>query len=276
MAQTIKPLDVVHLFPEMRAELLRILNSLTNEQWNLPTACDGWSVKDVALHIYGDDVGYLSRHRDKDGVTFVTDSFEELVALINEKNDLWVRANRYLSKRMLLTLLEKTGVELHAYLRTINPHEGSHPVSWAGNSEAPMWLQIARELTEYWMHHQHICEALGMDSLKNRKFLHPVLSTFVHALPRTYASVQAPESTIMELSVTGEAADSWFVRREGNSWSLCDEVDSTPNATVTMSDDTAWRMFTKGISYEDVKARATITGNKALGLVMLNSVAILA
>ena len=276
MVQKIKPLDVLDLFPEMRAELIRILHSLSDEQWNLPTACEGWSVKDVALHIYGDDVSYLSRHRDEDGMTFVTDSFEELVALINDKNDLWVRANRYLSKRVLLTLLETTGAELHTYLQTIEPHEGTLSVSWAGDNEAPMWLQIARELTEYWMHHQHISEALGINSLKNRKFLHPVLSTFVHALPRTYADIQAQEGTIVELRVTGEAADSWFVRREGDSWSLYAEVDESALTIVTMTDDTAWHMFTKGISYEDVKARATIAGNEVLGLVMFNSVAILA
>ena len=42
-----------HLFPLMRAELLRVLNSLSADQWSAPTACAGWSVRDVALHILG-------------------------------------------------------------------------------------------------------------------------------------------------------------------------------------------------------------------------------
>lgn len=264
MYQTIQPLNVVHLFAEMRAELLAILRNSDDSAWQKPTACAGWTVKDVALHILGDDIGYLSRHRDHDGIMFETSSFDELVSLINQHNDTWVKATRRVSKRLLLTLLQVTGDELYDYLQTVNPMEGSHPVAWSGKKDAPMWLQIARELTEYWMHHQHICEGLGLDSLKSRRFLHPVLSTFVHALPRIYAEVSADDGTIIELAVTGEAADSWFLVRENAEWNLYAGVDAESTCCITMSDDTAWRLFTKGITQSQVENRAMITGDKTL------------
>ncbi len=276
MFDHLQPLHVVHLFPEMRAELLRILRDLSDEAWQLPTACEGWSVKDVALHILADDIGYLSRHRDDDGITFVTDSFEVLVELINQQNDTWVRATRRMSKRLLLSFLQTTGDELHTYLQSINPLAGSHSVAWADTQDAPMWLQIARELTEYWMHHQHICEALHITSLKHRRFLHPVLSTFVHALPRTYQAVDAPDGTVVELYVTGEAEDSWFIQRDSGVWTLVDQLDTQPTSKVTLPDDTAWRLFTKGITSQEAEAHATITGDTALGKVLFNTVAIIA
>ena len=276
MYQTIQPLNVVHLFAEMHAELLAILRNSDDSAWQKPTACAGWTVKDVALHILGDDIGYLSRHRDHDGIMFETSSFDELVSLINQHNDTWVKATRRVSKRLLLTLLQVTGDELYDYLQTVNPMEGSHPVAWSGKKDAPMWLQIARELTEYWMHHQHFCEGLGLDSLKSRRFLHPVLSAFVHALPRTYAEVSADDGTIIELAVTGEAADSWFLVRENAEWNLYAGVDAESTCCITMSDDTAWRLFTKGITQSQVENRAMITGDKTLAKVMFNTVAILA
>jgi uncharacterized protein (TIGR03083 family) len=49
----------VHLFPEERARLLQLLHGLT-EEWRAPTACAGWSVKNVAAHLLGDDLGRLS------------------------------------------------------------------------------------------------------------------------------------------------------------------------------------------------------------------------
>ena len=147
MNRKIESLNVVHLFPEMRAELLSILKGLEAEDWEKDTACAGWSVKDVTAHILADDCGYLSRHRDKQGITFVTDSFDELVGLINQQNEAWVAVMRRLSTPLLLSLLEFTGQQLHDYLESINPQEETHAVSWAGNREAPMWLQIARELT---------------------------------------------------------------------------------------------------------------------------------
>ena len=49
------PLDVTHHFAPERRSLLSVLSSLTDRQWATPTACPGWTVKDVALHVLGVD-----------------------------------------------------------------------------------------------------------------------------------------------------------------------------------------------------------------------------
>jgi uncharacterized protein (TIGR03083 family) len=269
-------LDLRPLFPEMRAELLRVLSNLSDEQWNAPTACEGWSVRDVAQHIFSDDCGYLSRHRDKDGITFVTQSWDELIEKINQQNETWVKATRRLSRRMLMNFLETTGQEMADYLATVHMDALGQPVSWAGSNAAPIWLQVAREYTEYWMHHQHVCEGAGIHSLKSRRYLHSALSVFVYSLPRTYQNVSAPENTVIAFEVTGEAADTWFLIREGEVWQLYAASDSSPDARVSMSDDSAWRMFTKGISREALQADSQISGDNALAQPLLKSIAILA
>jgi hypothetical protein len=139
-----------------------------------------------------------------------------------------------------------------------------------------MWLQLARELTEYWMHHQHICEAVNIDSLKNRRFLHPVLSTFVFALPHTLRNTDAPVDTTVKFTITGEAADSWYVVREADSWCFYAATDIEPTTTVTMPEDTAWRLFTNGIDSTTAKQKTSISGNQSLGKILLNTVAIIA
>ncbi|MGD0750715.1 MAG: maleylpyruvate isomerase N-terminal domain-containing protein [Anaerolineales bacterium] len=48
-----KPVIVAALFPEIHAELLSLLKKLSVEDWQKPTVCSGWLVKDVALHILG-------------------------------------------------------------------------------------------------------------------------------------------------------------------------------------------------------------------------------
>jgi uncharacterized protein (TIGR03083 family) len=269
-------LDLRPLFPEMRAELLRVLSNLSDEQWNAPTACEGWSVRDVVQHIFSDDCGYLSRHRDKDGITFVTQSWDELIEKINQQNETWVKATRRLSRRMLMNFLETTGQEMADYLATVHMDALGQPVSWAGSNAAPIWLQVAREYTEYWMHHQHVCEGAGIHSLKSRRYLHSALSVFVYSLPRTYQNVSAPENTVIAFEVTGEAADTWFLIREGEAWQLYAASDSSPDARVSMSDDSAWRMFTKGISREALQADSQISGDNALAQPLLKSIAILA
>jgi hypothetical protein len=47
---------VTHLFPPERASLVELLSSLAARQWQALTVCPGWSVKDVALHLLGDDI----------------------------------------------------------------------------------------------------------------------------------------------------------------------------------------------------------------------------
>src|SRR4051812_30649663 len=58
--------DVRPVLTEERADLLGFLAGLTAEEWETPTAAPGWRVKDVALHLLDDDLGWLSRGRDGD------------------------------------------------------------------------------------------------------------------------------------------------------------------------------------------------------------------
>ncbi|MCI0713110.1 MAG: maleylpyruvate isomerase family mycothiol-dependent enzyme [Chloroflexi bacterium] len=274
MHEPIQPLDVVALFPQMRNELLRVLNSLSTEQWQAPTACAGWSVKDVALHILSDDVAYLSRHRDKDGIFLEFNSWEELVAKINAHNALWVEATRRLSRKLLVSLLEFTGPQINAYfVEQIDSSETVY-VSWASDKPAPMWLQVAREFTEYWMHHQHICEAVGISTLKTHEFLYPVLTAFTHALPRTFQDVTSPQDTLVKLVI--EDIGEYHLVCSADRWELYARTDLSPSAMVIMDSDTTWRLFTRGIYGDDAKKRAVIEGDTMLADHLFNTVAIIA
>src|SRR5438045_2447830 len=105
-----RPIPVLDLFPAERAALLDLLSGLTDEQWAKPTVCAGWSVKDVALHILGGDLGNVSRRRD--GFQMKSTPGEDLVAFINRYNDDWVRVARRLSPRLIIDLLAFSGPQL--------------------------------------------------------------------------------------------------------------------------------------------------------------------
>ena len=57
-------IDVIDLFPRAREGGIRLLASLSEPEWRLPTACPDWSVHDVALHIAGGLLAHVSRRRD--------------------------------------------------------------------------------------------------------------------------------------------------------------------------------------------------------------------
>lgn len=272
----LQPIIVIHLFPEVRAELQRVLESLTDEQWDYPTVCTGWTVRDVALHLLGTRIGLLSGMRDHDGQWFDVSSFQELVTLINNQNELWVKAARRISRKLLISLLSFTNEQVTAYLNSLDPNETTSGVGWTGNPADPMWLHIARELTEQWMHHQHICDVAEVTSLKEARFVHPVLSTFVYALPRTYHDTPAPLDTMVKLIITGEGGGIWHLVREAQAWALYAETDLPPTTTITVDVDTAWRIFTRGLEAETVRQRADVEGEQSLFEVLLTTVAIIA
>jgi uncharacterized protein (TIGR03083 family) len=273
---------VVDLFPGERAALLDLLAGLTAEEWRAPTACPGWSVHDVALHLLADDVGRLSRGRDgHPNPEFAAPDldlarWDGLVAAINRQNDLWVRATRRLSPRLVRDLLSLTGEQTAAYFAGLDPAAIGGPVDWAGPEPAPVWLDLAREYTERWVHQQHVRDAVGRPGLTERRWLAPVLDTFARALPHALRDTAPPEGAAVGLVVTGDAGGEWWAVRGGAGWTLEPVCPAAPVATVGLDADLAWRLFTRGLTPEAAAERATIAGDRALAERVLRLVAILA
>ncbi|MBE2193921.1 MAG: maleylpyruvate isomerase N-terminal domain-containing protein [Anaerolinea sp.] len=267
---------VSDLFAPMRAELLHILANLTDDQWNAPTACAEWTVRDVALHVLGDDMGLLSGLRDQDSPTGRFEDFGDLVTFINARNAVWVEATRRLSRTLLVSLLSFTGAQWADYATRVDPETPGGPIGWTGNSQDSMGLHLARELTEYWMHHQHICEAVSITNLKDARYLHTVLSTFVHCLPQTYRQIEAPQDTLVKVLITGKGGGEWHLVREAERWRLYANTNLIPISTVTMDTDTAWRLFTKGINPRQLDVHLKVDGDQSLGQIMRQAVAIIA
>lgn len=198
-----------------------------------------------------------------------------MVRFINEQNEAWVRACRRLSPRVLIEELESSGERVLAYFRTLDLGAQGWEVSWAGPGAAPWWLHIAREYTERWAHQEQIRDAVGTDGLRGRRLFAPVLDTYVHALPHTYRDVRAEEGTRLRFVITGEAGGEWSLVRQGGRWALLEGVEQEPVAVVTLDEDTAWRLFTKGIDREAVRERLTVEGDVALSAPLLDAVAII-
>lgn len=273
--QPVEPIIVVDLFEPMLERLLQLLRGLTAQQWSYATPCEGWTVKDLALHLLGDEIAQLSRGRDSD-MSSLLPGGADLVSRINQHNALWVEATRRMSPRLLCDLLDMTGHEVVQYFKSLDLMAMNGTVSWAGPDPAPVWFDVAREYTERWHHQQHIREAVGRPELTEAAFLAPVLDTFVRALPYTFRAVAAPEQTVVKLTVAGDAGRSWHLLREEARWSLYTETPFAPASVVTLDQETAWKLFTKGIAKEEAKAKARIEGNEALAATLFDAVAIIA
>ena len=261
--------------------LLDLLAELSPAEWEAATICAGWSVQDVVAQLLGDDIGRLSRRRDgysdpafAAGLDIGT--LPGLVAAIDRQNAVWVAGTRRISPRLLIELLHLTGELTEAYFHSLDLHAIGMPVDWAGPEPAPVWLDVAREYTERWVHQQHIRDAVERPGLTAREWLAPVLETFVRGLPHALRTAPARDGASLRLIIRGEAGGAWVALRRDDAWSLGTAPEIAAAATVELDQDVAWRLFTKGITKDEARRAARIDGDVALAERALETVSILA
>lgn len=278
---TLPPIRTIHLFAQERAALLELLGGLSPEEWTYSTACEGWSVHDVALHILGDDLGKLAGSRDghsnpgfAEGLDVST--FSGLVAAIDRQNDQWVAAARRISPALTLELLDFTGRLLDKHFRTLDLHAVGVAVDWSGPEPAPVWMDLAREYTERWHHQQHIREAVSRPGLEEPKWMRPVFETFVRGLNRSLKDIVRPEGTTLVLVIDGPGGGSWYATRASDAWDLRETSESEIHATVSMPSGIAWRLFTRGIPEDAAREASMVSGDPELANAVFQTVSILA
>lgn len=271
------PIYTMELFAPTREALLGLLDSLAPEEWHATTIVPGWTVKDIAGHLLKGELGILARRRDGYSMPGVSiQGWDDLVVFINTLNRSWAEAARMLSPRIICDLLRWAAPQAEEYFASLDPHATGVPVDWVGPEPAPNWLDLAREYTERWHHQQQMRDAVAKPGLKEARYLAPVLDAFVRALPRTFSSVKGRLGKQVKLTITGEAGGTWcLLREESSEWHLYLGAGDSPTTEVSIDQDDAWRLFTKGLKPEEARQRAQITGDSALAAKVFDTLSII-
>ena len=234
--------DVRPLLAAEREDLLTFLSTLSSEQWTAPSAAPGWTVKNLALHLLDDDLGWLSRGRDGDrsGLLDMT-HHGSFVAALTAKNQRWVDGAQGLSLPVVVGLLRCTGAAMDAYYARIDLG-GEGRVSWASDGPVPQWFDIAQDLTERWVHQMQMREAVARVGTYRTEYLRSVLRTFIWALPHQFRfGAPAGSSINVDLATGGR----WFLTAQASAgWVLTEGQTKAPLATGCFSDEAGWKWLT--------------------------------
>lgn len=200
-------IETLHLFPILDLKLSELLNSLNEDDWNAQTVAKLWNVKDVAAHLLDGNLRGLSTSRDgyfgikPEGIN----SYQDLVAFLNQLNLTWTRAAKRLSPHLLIELLKSTGSAYTKHLKSLAPNEEAlFSVAWAGQHSSPNWFHIAREYTEKFLHQQQIRDAVGKQGIMTKELFYPFLDIMMYAFPYTFRNIHAETGTVVSLKVTTE------------------------------------------------------------------------
>lgn len=270
-------MDTRMLFQPLQEKYMELLTGLKEKHWNKETLASKWTVKDIVSHLLDGDLRVLSMQRDQffgvkqaDG-----DDYRSIVKWLNEMNQEWVSATKRLSPRVLLELTQVIAPMVSDYFEKLDLFdEAVFPVSWVGETKSLNWMHIAREYTERWHHQQQIREAIGADdSLLQRRFFHPMISTFMLALPHHFRNYDAPPGTVVEVLI---ASDAWYLVRERDHWAFQSSKKKEIATTVAIPKELSWKLFCKNIRPPQIRNQVQINGDQEMGLKVLEMVAVMA
>lgn len=270
------PLDTRPRFPAERAAFVGLLRGLDPGGWQRPTVCPGWRVHDMVAHVVHDYLRKLSRTRD--GHTGPEPRpGESLPGFLARVNQEFVDVARYWSPRVLVDLLEHLGPQLDRLWASLDLGRTGEAVSWAAPGRpAPVWLDVAREYTEYWVHQQQVRDAVGRPGANSDLLTWPVIDTFLRAVPYALRHLSPGPGTCLHIQVTGPGGGNWTVERADVTWAVQRGSPTRPAAAlVRLSSDCLWRVATRGIPVESAREQTVISGDQALGSAMLHLVAII-
>jgi len=195
---------------------------------------------------------------------------------VDRLNEEGVRVYGRLSPLVLIALLQSVTAEFCQHLRSLDPWKPAlFPVTWAGESESLNWFDTARELTERWHHQQQIRLATRREGIMTRELYHPVLETFVRALPFSYRGVNADAGTTLRIVIAGDCGGDWSLVRAPQQWKLSRSASGGEAARIEVPQEIAWRIFTKGIPREEAETASTVSGSRSLTETFFSTTAII-
>lgn len=272
------PILCAPLLRRVDEKLIELLRALPASEWDAQTVAPRWKVRDVAAHLLDTVLRKLSLVRDSWYVETVDiRSPQDVVTLVNRLNQEGVRVYRRLSPPVLIDMMKMACEQSASFHESLDPFApAAFGVSWAGEATSLNWFDTARELTERWHHQQQIRLATDRPGIMTPELYHPVLDCFLRGLPHHYRDKEAPAGTVLLVEIDGDCGGQWSMARENGRWKLMKQSSAEPAARVTIPQEIAWRIFTKGIDPDSARAQIKIDGDPHLANHVLELTAVVA
>jgi hypothetical protein len=234
-------------------------------------------VHDVVSHLVHDYVRRLSGTRDGHASAWVVPG-EELARSLDQVNQEFVVVARSISPRLLIDLIAHLGPQMDELWSGLQMDALGGAVSWVvPGVAAPVWLDIAREYTEVWVHQQQIRDAVGRPGARQPELLVAVVDTFVRSLPRALAATAAPPGTrlTVNVEVNEDVSVAWTATKDGEGWWLERQASPSPAARIHLTVDTLWRLATRGLDPSDAFPMIHLDGDPVLTAAAIQLVSII-
>lgn len=257
-------------FIEPLADVWRALadlcHQLAPEDWDRPTDCPGWSVRDQVSHVIGTESMLLGRAAPPPA----PEDLPHVKNRIGEMNEGWIEARRGLDGASVTAELEEvTRTRLEA-LRAMSDDELDAPTP-SPIGMVPYFMFMDVRIMDCWTHEQDIRRAVGrpghLDSPGAVVALRRMAQTIGFVVGKR---VGAPDGTTVVFDLSGPLAQVLAVGVEGGRAAPIDPP-ADPTVRIVMDTETFVCLAAGRWSGPDVKV--AFVGDETLGRTIVDNMA---
>jgi uncharacterized protein (TIGR03083 family) len=191
----------------------RALRACGERDFDAPTSCPGWCVRDVVNHLIGTELTLSGARRPEEArpcPAYVKNSQ-------GEDNEAWVASRRSLSAPEVLDVWHRVTAATLNRLRRLEDHEWRREVASRTGVRPLQHVQEIR-VVDSWIHLHDVRDALLDPRDDHGRGEEIVVNHFEAALPHVCAArASAPEGAILRFSLAGRRGRAFQVQVRGTS-----------------------------------------------------------
>lgn len=223
-------MDLVDALDDVWRSTAGVCEGLSEQEWERPTECPGWTVKDIVSHLIGTELGLMGDPLPDHEVA----SFPHIKNMLGGVNEIAVDYRRGRSSdEVLREFLDVTERRIKQ-LRSWGPEDFDRE-TWmpTGQARAADFLEL--RIFDSWVHEQDIRTAVGKPGGLSSPAGRYAFDRMVRVMPKLVAKdAGAPDGAVVALDVSGPVGGTINVVVEGGRARL--EPGASP-ATATLSMD---------------------------------------
>lgn len=253
---------VVDALAEVWGSTAEACRGLADADWEQPTDCPGWTVRDQLAHLIGIERVLLG----EDAPPFAGPMPVHVRNPIGELNEAWVADRRRVPGDEVLAEFEEVTGRRLAELRAM-PEERFEVVGWSPIGQVPYREFMDVRVLDSWAHEQDVRRALGRPGGRGGAGESVTLQRAAAAMGYVVAKkVGAPDGTAVVWEVAGPLPRTVAVVVEGGRGRLVERAPADPTARLALDAEVFLRLGLGRAAADQLEPGSVeVTGDRELG-----------